>query len=322
MSASAHRQQTDELAVFAHFLEAYPTFAAEVDSYKPGAEEPADITVRLKSGRRIDFQLGEWLHKQQIEEAKRKKTLRDKLRAVLACPDFRDFRPRNFKHVYIYVKKDSDFAQKDAESFRKEFRCIVSQVDRSCNPSWYPGGYPLSSFQGYPTINKYCERILFLPRNSHIETVISDALDRAQKDPEICRLLEQMDQERVRGEATGSPAVDSDRSDPSWIDFPLEGGAYSSESALKALKEILANKTKRYAQQATDLRLIIHYNDAALYNDPYQDQKHQTFADMACRASRMLAKKKVAAFTSIYLLRALRPNPEAFEVWPTLCKCV
>jgi hypothetical protein len=319
---SARRQQTRELAVFECFLEAYPTFAAKVESYESGAEEPADVAVKLKSGDRIDFQLGQWLHEQQTAEAKRKKRLRDKLGAVLACPDFRDFRPRNFKHVYIYVKKDSDFAQKDAESLRKEFRCIVSQEDRSCNPRRYPDGYPLNSFEGYPTINKYCERIFFLPRNSQSERVISNALDRAQEDPEICRLLEQMDQERVRGGATGLPAVDSDRSDPSWIDFPLEGGAYSSKSALKALKKILDDKRDKYAPQKRDLRLIIHYNDAALYNDPYQDQKHQTFADMACRASRMLAKKKVAAFTSIYLLRALRPNPEAFEVWPTLCKCV
>jgi hypothetical protein len=236
---SARRQQTRELAVFECFLEAYPTFAAKVESYESGAEEPADVAVKLKSGDRIDFQLGQWLHEQQTAEAKRKKRLRDKLGAVLACPDFRDFRPRNFKHVYIYVKKDSDFAQKDAESLRKEFRCIVSQEDRSCNPRRYPDGYPLNSFEGYPTINKYCERIFFLPRNSQSERVISNALDRAQEDPEICRLLEQMDQERVRGGATGLPAVDSDRSDPSWIDFPLEGGAYSSKSALKALKKIL-----------------------------------------------------------------------------------
>jgi hypothetical protein len=316
---SARCQQIRELEIFKHFLEAYPTFAAEVDSYKPGAEEPADITVRLKSGRRIDFQLGEWLDAQQMAEAKRKEKLRDRLRAVLASPGFR---PRNFEHVYIYVKKDSHFAPEDAESFRNEFRCIVSQVDRSCNPRWCPGGYPLTSFQGYPTINQYCERILFLPPNSQRERVISNALDRAQEDPEICRLLEQMAQGRVRGEATGLPAGDSDRSDPSWIDFPLEGGAYSSKSALKALKKILDKKTGKYASQAADLRLIIHYNDAVLYNEPYQYQEHETFAHMACAASRMLAKTKVAPFKSIYLLCAVRPNPEAFEVWPTLGKCV
>ena len=95
-----------------------------------------------------------------------------------------------------------------------------------------------------------------------------------------------------------------------------------SRSTTFGNSSILDEKTAKYAPRKRDLRLIIHYNDAVLYNEPYQDQKHQTFADMACRASRMLAKKKVAAFTSIYLLRALRPNPEAFEVWPTLCKCV
>jgi hypothetical protein len=193
---SARRQQTSELEVFKCFLEAYPTFAAKVESYESGAEEPADLAVKLKSGDRIDFQLGQWLHEQQTKEAKRKEAkrkekLRDKLRAVLALPEFR---PLNFKHVYIYVKKDSDFAQKDAESFRKEFRCIVSQEDRSCNPRRYPDGYPLNSFEGYPTINKYCKQIFFLPRNSQSERVISNALDRALEAPEICRQLEQMAQ--------------------------------------------------------------------------------------------------------------------------------
>jgi hypothetical protein len=117
------------------------------------------------------------------------------------------------------------------------------------------------------------------------------------------------------------PAVDSERAEP-WIAFPLEGGAYSAQPALEALNEILTKKTAKYAHvQARDLRLIIHYNDAVVYNTPYEDQEHETFATMACEAARLVTGRNAAPFNKIYLLRALWPNPEVFEVWPAFRRC-
>jgi hypothetical protein len=116
-------------------------------------------------------------------------------------------------------------------------------------------------------------------------------------------------------------AACGEQADP-WIVFPIEGGVYSSEPALQALDCILVKKTGKYGPlRAGDLRLIVHYNDAILYNTPYEDQEHETFAAMACEASRLLAGKNTAAFKKIYLLRALQPNPELFELWPAFGKC-
>ncbi len=42
------------------------------------------------------------------------------------------------------------------------------------------------------------------------------------------------------------------------------------------------------------LRLIVHYNDAILYNTPHEDQEHETFADMAREAAWLLAGKNSA----------------------------
>jgi hypothetical protein len=309
-----------ELAVFSCFLEAHPSFAAEVELYSPAAKEPADIAVKLKNGGSIGFQLGQWVHERQMREAKRKEELRAKLHDVLRpCLEHR---PRNFARVGIFVR-DAHFDQRDTDAFRAEFIRIVSDADHTWHkdPRRRPGGYTLTS-GGCPAIDKYSERILFLPRDSHMETVISNALDRGLNDPEISHLLEQWAQEvRVWREARGLYPVGSEQADP-WIVFPLEGGAYSSQPALQALNEILAKKTAKYARlQAGDLRLIIHYNDAVLYNTPYEDQEHETFATMACEAAGLLAGKNVAPFNEVYLLRALWPNPEAFRVWPTVSKC-
>jgi hypothetical protein len=122
------KQSERELAVFACFLEARPTFAAEVESYGPAAEEPTDVDVTLKRGGHIiGFQLGEWLHARQMAEAKRKEGLRRSLGNVLGPSP--ESRPRNFERVGIFAR-DSNFTQRDAKSFRDEFLRIVSEADR------------------------------------------------------------------------------------------------------------------------------------------------------------------------------------------------
>ncbi|MBV8361343.1 MAG: hypothetical protein JO189_25910 [Deltaproteobacteria bacterium] len=251
-----------------------------------------------------------------------RKGLRGILRDVLVpC---QELKPRNFTCVGIFVRA-AHFKQRDADAFRVEFLRIVSEADQSWkgDPRRRPGGYTLANFRGRPIIGKYCERIIFLPRNSHAETVISRALDKALNDPEICRLWEECAQQiRPWREAMGLLAVDCEQAAP-WIAFPLDAGAYSSQPALEALNDILGEKTAKYAPVETaDLRLIVYYNDAVLYNTPYEDQEHETFAGMAREASRMLTERNANPFKKIYLLRALWPNPETFEIWLTISKCI
>jgi hypothetical protein len=48
---------------------------------------------------------------------------------------------------------------------------------------------------------------------------------------------------------------------PSWIQFPTDGGAYSSESAVQALTSIISKKISHYGRsESSDLRLVIYYD--------------------------------------------------------------
>jgi len=314
------KQTERELAVFARFLEAQPSFAVEVASYSPVPDDFPDIAVKLKNGGSVGFELGEWLHARQMAEAKRKEMLRAKLQGLLRpCLEHE---PRNFAHVAVDVR-DAIFNGRDGDVLAGEFARVVSDIDESLRkePWTQQAGYPLSDFARYPTIAKYVESMLFWPRDSHAETLIRKALDNALNDPAIVRLLEESAQEaKAWCEAMGLQSADGHEPDP-WIKFPLEGGAYSSEPAIKALAEIVAKKANMYAdRQSGDLRLIIYYDQAVLYNTPYRDQEHEGFGDVAREAVKFLAGKPATPFRNIYLLSALQPDPEVFEIWPAFGK--
>lgn len=315
------KQTERELAVFARFLDAHASLAARVDSFLPAPDDFPDLLVKWKIGGCAGFELGEWLHAKQMAQAKRKEALRTKLREVLS-QRIKE-RPHHIGRIALEVR-DTTFRPEDADAFATELLRIVCKVDGSWQQeAWrQEAGYSISDFSRYPIVDKYVESILFRPQNSQTETIISKALDNAQNDPEIGRLLEQLHEEaKARTEGRGLQASENQQAN-SWIEFPGDGGVYSSKWALEALAGILARKTERYAAQQTgDLRLIIYYDEGVLYNTPYEDLKRETFADMAYEAALLLTKKNAAPFNKIYLLQALCPNPETFEIWPSFSKC-
>src|SRR2546427_11633586 len=66
---SAHAKE--EKAIFDAFLAGYPTFAATVKDFEQPDDVFPDVTIELKDGAEIDFELGEWLDGVQMAEAKR-----------------------------------------------------------------------------------------------------------------------------------------------------------------------------------------------------------------------------------------------------------
>ena len=83
------------------------------------------------------------------------------------------------------------------------------------------------------------------------------------------------------------------------------------------------NQEENFPLWSNSSRYKAHHllDEAAIYNSPYHDLKYEKFGEVAQEAARFLAKKALLPFTKIYLLNALSPGPEAFEVWPTLAKC-
>ncbi len=306
-------QKQQELAVFGRFVEAYRSFGAQVE-YEPASEEPADILAKLKNGGEVGFQLVEWLDPSQAATAKRKEKLRTTLQGILSA--FFTQEPRNLAWVAIEVK-GTTFQDKDADEFKNEFSRLIAEVDEDCQDCW-----AMTEFAAYPTLQKYVLSALFLPRGSYQERVIGERLDKAWSGPEMHGLLHQFHEEaRAWAEAQGLN-IAHDVQAPSWIQFPADGCASSSENAVQALTRVISKKISHYGRcESRDIRLVIYYDEAVLYNTPYHDQKYETFEDVAQEAARFLATKPLPPFTKIYLLNALSPGPEVFEVWPTLAKC-
>jgi hypothetical protein len=86
-----------------------------------------------------------------------------------------------------------------------------------------------------------------------------------------------------------------------------------------ALRAILTQKTTHYGAFSRPTRLIIYYGQAAAYNTPYIGVETLEFADVAAWAAETVREQ--TAFEKIYLLNALQPGLEAFEIFPAWVPC-
>jgi hypothetical protein len=120
------------------------------------------------------------------------------------------------------------------------------------------------------------------------------------------------------------PAVVAGRAQPwaagqSWIFLELPGGSYSPDTALGALADILKQKVSRYGRFSRPTRLVIHYGRAMAYNTPYLGVDARDFADVAALAADVVRGQ--TAYDRIYLLNALEPGLEAYEISPGCVRC-
>jgi hypothetical protein len=316
-------QQTErERAVFELFLKANPSFADQVKSFDAAAEDFPDITVNLRAGNSIGYELGEWLDRGQMAKSKRDESFkRSLLEAVVPCSDLR---PRNFEFVLLDPKRRDSFDKSDASGFCDEFRSLVEEVERCWprEPSWhYPPGHFADDLSDYPTIQKYIRIAHFFPCNPF--PLITRALEAVANDPEILRLNEPACAEAVR--LWTGQFVEVTPPAPRWVAVTDRDHAYTSESAINALRKRLVDKLNRYGRTREELMLIVYYDQALLYNTPYSDQiNFDTFADVAHEASQFMRGLEADSkfpFKKVFLLKALWPEPEAFEIWPTLTQC-
>lgn len=104
-----------------------------------------------------------------------------------------------------------------------------------------------------------------------------------------------------------------------WVFVALPGGCYSPDTAIAALRSILNQKIAHYGRFARPTRLIIYYGKAVMHNTPYLGVKTREFADVAALAADAVCGQ--TAFEKIYVLSALEPGLEAFEIFPGCARC-
>lgn len=280
--SAAHRKE--EKAVFEAFLAAYPSFAAETKDLRQPDDEFPDIVAVLKDGAVVDFELGEWLDGAQMAAAKRYDRLAGAIRDAIGPQEPNT--SRHFRAVMLCPREGATaFNGADKADFKAALIALIRETDRRW-PSerfWHsPQGRICREFAGYPPLGKYLRSVNF--------------------DPLVIR-------GRQRPWPTGQP----------WIFVKARGGSYSPETAARALAAILEQKIRRYGRFSRSTRLIVYYGKAVVYNTPYLGVEMREFADMAALAAEVVRGQN--AFEKIYLLNALEPGLEAFEIYPACIRC-
>jgi hypothetical protein len=280
--SSAHAKA--EKAVFDAFLVAYPSFAAQVQKVdQPDAAFP-DIAIELVTGVLEDFELGEWLDEPQIAAVKQYDALVEAMVNSIG-PQGANLSP-HFRAIMLCPGNGVvKFDPADRADFGKYFWSLVAETHHRW-PSeriWQlPQGRICREFDEYPILGKYLASVNF--------------------DPRVVAGVE-------RRWPAGQP----------WVFVELRGGSYSPDTALNALRAILDRKTNHYGAFSRPTSLIIHYGRAAACNTPYLGVATRRFADVATWAADAVRGQRT--FGKIYLLNALAPGLEAFEISPTCIRC-
>ena len=280
--APAHAKQ--EKAIFDAFLIAYPSFADEVKKVEQPTASFPDVVVELATGGLVDFELGEWLDGPQTGAAKRYDAAAEAMTAALGSQSANP--SPHFRAVMLCPREDvTKFEAADEARFRTELWALVAETHERWPTERFwrsPQGRICREFDRHPILGKYLRSVNFDPR------VVAG---------------------KERRWPTGQP----------WVFVENRGGAYSPETSLAALRAILAQKTTHYGAFSRPTRLIIYYGQAAALNTPYVGVETRDFADVAALAAD--AVRGQTSFEKIYLLNALEPGLEAFEIFPACVRC-
>jgi hypothetical protein len=274
----------DEKAIFEAFLAAHPAFAVEVREFRqPDATFP-DIVAVLKNGAEVDFELGEWLDRAQMAAAKRYDALAEAILDAIGPQQSNS--SRHFRAVMLCPREDAGaFDAADKTGFRAALTTLIQETDRQW-PSerfWHsPQGRICRELVAYPPLGKYL-------RSVNVDPLV------------VCG--------RERPWPTGQP----------WVFVKARVGSYSPDTAVRAMTGILAQKIKHYPSFNWPTRLIIYYGKAVAYNMPYLGIQTREFADVAALAAEAVRGQRT--FEKIYLLQALEPGLEAYEIYPACVRC-
>src|SRR6266702_1692339 len=277
-----------EQSIFRAFLDAYPSIAARVRTVSQPDDDFPDVVTMQMDGLSVQWELGEWLQPDQTAIAKKRERLKADIEETLGDQGI------NFtEHILFCLlslqQQVSRFDKRDGDTLCTEIMRLIQDVDTRWSHSqfwWSLQGYLCRTFDGYPTLQKYMATIHFEPR---------------------------VRQGEKQYWADYIP----------WICLEEQGGAYTPQVALDELINRLKRKNEHYGTFGeSDIRLVIHYNHAVLYNTPFigimGSNVYRTFEDVAILAAKCL-EEIVIPFKRVYLLNA--PGREVFEIYPKLGRC-
>jgi hypothetical protein len=270
-----------ERAIFAAFLRVAPRFCGEdITTWTQPEDEKEfpDVICTSKSGLKVGVELGEWLNEDEMRHAKGKERIESSILAALG--DQGDNNTQNIFLVFLSPRQKARIKLSDAEAFRRQlFECIRDHDERwPTKRFWHsPQGHMASGTELtlYPVVAKYLDGVRMFPNK------------------------------RYQGRPPdGGMVKETWPAGQDWILFPTRGGAYSEQTMLQPLLELLAEKKGHYGPGSgyDHLSLVVYYNSALLYNSPAETRQF-TFEN-AAEAARRLLEDDAEPFQSIYLFAA------------------
>lgn len=268
--------------VFSAFREAHFSLSLQMKHEEYPKDDFADVKTIMRDDSIVEWQLGGWLDEDQMRMARKKERLEAELRTVFSRIPNTT---ANFRLCLILPRDDAErFQKSEADALKSELQHLIQKTDSD----WTAQPH-LQSRQG-----RLCREFTKYPRL-----------------------------ERYLHSFMLMPREVQDRPHQQWIEMEGWGGAYNPLTAVEALRKIVGKKAGRYGGlQGIDARLLIHYDEAILYNSPYHDTD-TTLEDMAQLAGHWLSldfPNQSTTFREVYLLHT--PARCAYQVCPAIFKCM
>jgi hypothetical protein len=260
----------NELRIFDEFQALCPDFAGGAVVCGAGADPP-DILCEA-GGVRIGVELGEWLDEWQIGYRKREERQNDSYDLTFEIA--RTVKLSNLSEVWIEPIKTLETTSRD--QFNKEFFKFILKLDQT----WQdredyndPQGVEISTdeFVGFPALTEHLTEL------------------------ECYSVTRPM------------PASE-------WLNMLSCGSAYDPKDAADALITLLRKKCAKYnnlhnTQKLAELYLVLYYEQAMLYNSPYEGLSYG-FSDVADALAIACASEhgyfdRIFLFDSVNRLQAL-----------------
>jgi hypothetical protein len=226
--------------------------------------DPPDVLCTDDAGKRIGVELGEWVNADQIEASKRREAIEQSYRDAVQSRSVSH--PANIGIVHFGPKDAVRISAGDAKTFREQMYALIEQIDTN----WPPADLKFSpNCYVHYDFSAFPALSKYLHHLEFIPVTVIDPPDEFE-----------------------------------WADFRPPGGAYSSDSAIKALAELIEKKTSIYKdlhakENLDELYLVAYFDQGLFHNTPYETIGTK-FKDIAAMANAWL-KGNPGKFQKVFL---------------------
>jgi hypothetical protein len=264
--------------IFSAFRKAHLTLDWQIKDACYPEEGFADVIATMADGSLVEWQLGQWLDEDQMRTIQERKRLEKKLTEVFSTIPNTT---ANFRLCLVLPRDDAkQFKNANAEKFRVELQRLFKKMDSdwSTRPQ-------LQSPEG-----QLCRDFTNYPTlKMYLHSF---------------KLM---------------PLTANDQRHQQWIEVKGWDGACNPLTAVEALRKIVTKKAGHYGGlEGVDARLLLHYDEAILYNSPYHDSGMalQDFAQLAGYWLNLDFPNLSSQFKEVYLLHTAEQL--AFQVFPVI----